>query len=156
MNITKENTRALGIGETVLHGDFWTNPVDGDILPIDPPEIGKLISDEEPIEFRRLLSANPYDAIEAELGLETEAGKAALRIALECVKLLDRKHLDYGPGNIAAFGEFGLTVRLSDKIERLKNLVRMENPRNESLEDTYMDIANYGIIALLVRRNLWK
>lgn len=159
MKITLENTRALGVGETVLPDDY---AVEADqelgtlIVPVSQPEVGKIISEDETCEYRRLIGSNPYDAIEAELGLETEAGKQALRVALECVKLLDRKHADYGPGNIAAFGEFGLTVRLSDKIERLKNLVRMETPKNESLEDTYMDIANYGIIALMVRRNLWK
>lgn len=159
MKITLENTRALGVGETVLPDDLYVERC-GDSLDyfysVTKPEVGKIITEDETTEYRRLIGSNPYDAIEAELGLETEAGKQALRVALECVKLLDRKHADYGPGNIAAFGEFGLTVRLSDKIERLKNLVRMETPKNESLEDTYMDIANYGIIALMVRRNEWK
>lgn len=165
MNISFENTRALGVGETVLPSDYYVTPLSdieadlgqrGDIMPVTQPEVGKIISDDEVTEYRRLLSADPYEAMIAELGLETEAGRNAFRIACEAIVLLDKKHSDYGPGNIAAFGEFGITVRLSDKIERLKNLIKMPQPKNESLEDTYLDIANYGLIALMIRRNLWK
>jgi hypothetical protein len=65
------------------------------------------------------------------------------------------KRQDYGSGNISAFGEFGVIVRLNDKMERLKNLNKMPSVKNESIEDTYQDIANYAVIALLIRRNLW-
>lgn len=153
MKITLENTRALGVGETVLPDDYWADS--GGLWQVTQPEVGKIITEDETTEYRRLIGSNPYTVIETELGLETETGKKALRVAFELVQLLDKKHQDYGPGNIAAFGEFGLMVRMSDKIERLKNLSKMASPKNESLEDTYMDIANYGIISLMVRRNLW-
>ena len=52
----------------------------------------------------------------------------------------------------------GLAIRLTDKISRLKNL--LINGRNfvkgEGMEDTFLDIANYGIIGLLVGRDKWK
>ncbi len=60
--------------------------------------------------------------LQSDLGLQTEAGKEALVIALENVILLDKKQQDYGSSNISKFGVFGVIVRLSDKIERLKNL----------------------------------
>ena len=45
----------------------------------------------------------------------------------ELTKLLRQKQEDYGPGNITAFGHLGVHVpediRLSDKLERLKNLI---------------------------------
>lgn len=89
--------------------------------------------------------------------LDTIAGKRALFIAAECVKLLDEKQKDYGPRNISRFGAKGLSVRLYDKVERLANLLldRGELPKNESLEDTFKDIANYGLIGLMLLRNEW-
>ena len=47
---------------------------------------------------------------------------------------------------------------IADKISRLKNL--LSNGKNyvkgEGMEDTFIDIANYGIIGLLVGRDKWK
>ena len=82
--------------------------------------------------------------------------KEAFRIVCENVRVLDTKQLDYGSNNISAFGEFGVLVRLNDKIERLKNLNKMPSVKNEAIDDTYLDIANYAVIAMLIRRNLWK
>ena len=81
-----------------------------------------------------------------------------------------RKHMDYGLNNIALGGDIvnnsddkqfsltGLCIRLTDKISRLKNL--LVNGRSfvegEGMEDTFIDIANYGIIGLLVGRDKWK
>lgn len=61
--------------------------------------------------------------------------------------LLVGKQHDYGHGNILAFKEIGLIVRLSDKVARLKNLQHSSNPRFESLLDTYRDILGYCVIA---------
>ena len=89
--------------------------------------------------------------------LDTVAGKRALFLAAECVRLLDSKQKDYGPGNISRFGVKGLSVRLYDKIERLANLLmdKEEAPKHESLEDTFKDIANYGLIGLMLLRDQW-
>ena len=89
--------------------------------------------------------------------LDTLAGKRALFVAAECVSLLDSKQKDYGPKNISRFGVRGLSVRLYDKVERLANLLmdREEDPKNESLEDTFKDITNYGIIGLLLLKDQW-
>lgn len=66
------------------------------------------------------------------------------------------KQADYGPGNIAAFGELGVLVRASDKLERLKHLITgNRTPNNESIDDAWLDLANYGIIAQMVRRGWW-
>jgi len=78
---------------------------------------------------------------------------AATAVAMELVDLLISKQQDYGHGNILAFGEFGVLVRANDKMERLKNLlVKKQEPSNESVEDTWRDLANYAIIALMLRR----
>jgi hypothetical protein len=74
--------------------------------------------------------------------------------------LLIKKHRDYGPKNISnsPYGATnGLVVRMWDKIARIVNLSKQGNvtAENEPLEDSFKDIANYGIIGLLVLRGKW-
>jgi hypothetical protein len=161
MNVNYENTRALGIGEKVLPTDFCYIESDHPDHPpylscVDEPEVGHIVTGEEFYEYRRSLQGDPYEAMFAELSLVTDAAKQAFRICCENVQLMDKKQQDYGSNNISAFGEFGVLVRLNDKIERLKNLNKMPAVKNEAIEDTYQDIANYAVISLMIRRNLWK
>lgn len=79
----------------------------------------------------------------------------------ELETLLIRKHRDYGPKNISESpgGPInGLRVRMHDKLARINNLYskgNLNNPEFESLEDSFKDLANYSIIALLVLRDQW-
>ena len=97
------------------------------------------------------------DATQA-LNLKTKASKEFLRIAMANALLMDRKQIDYGPGNISAFQTIGVIVRMNDKMERLKTLHkggRRRKAQNESLMDTFRDISNYGIIAMMLELNRW-
>lgn len=80
-------------------------------------------------------------------------------IADELAELLVSKHNDYGPKNIAQApgGALnGLRVRIHDKIARINNLIDSGKvPNNESLEDSFKDLANYAIISLMVLRGKW-
>lgn len=79
-----------------------------------------------------------------------------VRLANECTSLCISKQRDYGSANIPAFGLVGVVVRMNDKFERLKNLLKTgRKPSNESLEDTLVDVANYAMIALAVHRSWW-
>ena len=49
----------------------------------------------------------------------------------------------------------GLWIRSNDKMERIKNLMKTNNANNESIEDSYLDLANYSIISMLVRSKTW-
>ena len=77
----------------------------------------------------------------------------------ELGNLLISKQRDYGPGNINnAYGGpiNGLMVRMGDKFERLKNLLASgHTPQHESIEDSFKDLANYCIIAMMVTRGKW-
>ena len=102
--------------------------------------------------------------------LYPELAEEFQNIQEEQYELFAHKHLDYGLNNIALGGDIvnnnddkkfsltGLAIRLTDKISRLRNL--MVNGKNyvegEGMEDTFIDIANYGIIGLLVGRNKWR
>ena len=88
-----------------------------------------------------------------------EIEEDAQKIYDELLAVLVKKQIDYGPFNIwnAPGGATnGLMVRMSDKLERLKNLIYKNiKPNNEALEDSFVDIANYAIIALMVQRGVW-
>ena len=92
-----------------------------------------------------------------DLGIQTKLGTKCFVSLCEAAILLDKKNRDYGPGNISAFGEKGVIVRLNDKIERLKTLVWNDrSPEHEKVSDTWLDVTNYGIIGLLCHRGEWE
>jgi hypothetical protein len=77
----------------------------------------------------------------------------------EANDLLIKKHKDYGPTNIANApgGPLnGLRVRMHDKQARINHLIDNNlDPKNESLRDSFLDLANYAIIALMVLDEEW-
>jgi hypothetical protein len=81
-------------------------------------------------------------------------GMFASNKALEVVHLIERKHEDYGSAGIleAPFGPIpSLITRLHDKVARAANLSELgQEPNHESLRDTFLDIAGYGLIGLMV------
>lgn len=69
----------------------------------------------------------------------------------ELADLLISKNHDYGKQNILDFGELGILVRSNDKFARLKNLYNnKKQPQNESIRETWADIAGYAILALML------
>jgi hypothetical protein len=88
----------------------------------------------------------------------------------EQYELFARKMMDYGLGNISlgtALEEpedvklsiTGIWLRCNDKINRLKNLIKRDGRNyvnDEPMIDSFIDIANYGIIAMLVMKGKWK
>ena len=77
----------------------------------------------------------------------------------EAGDLLLAKQHDYGPLNIsrAPGGPLnGLRVRIFDKVSRINNLIDSGvTPKHESLRDSFIDLANYAIIALMVIDEVW-
>lgn len=81
------------------------------------------------------------------------------KVGDEVTNILIKKQADYGPHNIgrAPGGPLnGLIVRIHDKISRIMHLTKTEvDPQNESLRDSYVDLANYALIALMVLDGTW-
>lgn len=77
----------------------------------------------------------------------------------EAEAVLIKKHKDYGPKNISMSpgGALnGLRVRMHDKLARINHLIdNGATPENESLIDSFLDLANYAMIAQLVVRKEW-
>ena len=74
-------------------------------------------------------------------------------------ELLLAKHRDYGPRNIgdSPGGPInGLRVRMHDKMARINHLVdNQQEAVNEPLRDSFMDLANYAMIGMLVLDGKW-
>lgn len=66
------------------------------------------------------------------------------------------KNKDYGDSFSKQFQEYGITssaIRLEDKFLRFKNLIHNQaEVKNESVEDTLIDLANYAIMTVMELR----
>jgi hypothetical protein len=88
----------------------------------------------------------------------------------EQYELFAKKMMDYGLSNISLGTSLeepediklsltGIWLRCNDKINRLKNLIKRNGKnyvKDEPMIDSFIDIANYGIIAMLVMKGKWK
>ena len=90
------------------------------------------------------------------------------RLQREQYELFLKKQHDYGPGNISVgtmlqtadevhLALTGLWFRMNDKIQRLKNMLmsQRESAVDEPMEDAYLDVSNYGIMATIVKNGKW-
>mgnify|MGYP001202539280 FL=1 len=66
------------------------------------------------------------------------------------------KNSDYGNSFSKQFEEYGLVssaIRIEDKFLRFKNLIKNEaQVKEESVEDTLLDLANYAILTVMELR----
>jgi hypothetical protein len=90
------------------------------------------------------------------------------KILKEQYELFCKKQMNYGPDNISVGTRLetpeevklsltGIWFRMNDKVQRLKQLVLLgkEDKVGESIDDTYIDLSVYGIIAQIVNRGKW-
>ena len=110
-----------------------------------------------------------YDVIEQMEKEWPEMTKEFKKIQKEQYELFLHKQHDYGPGNISVGTQLqtpeeiklsltGLWFRMNDKLQRVKTLLmtgRDSAVKDEPLEDAYLDVSNYGIMATIVSRDKW-
>lgn len=97
---------------------------------------------------------------------DIEIEQGFLRVLQEMYALFVRKHYDYGRNNISVGGLHGVTIRLGDKTSRLFNLMGISAGAHsgegsapavngEALEDSFLDMGNYGPIGVMLARGWW-
>ena len=100
--------------------------------------------------------------------LYPETTKEFKKIMGEEYELFCKKQLNYGPENISVGTKLanpdeikvsltGIWFRVNDKIQRLKQLVLLgkQDHVGESIQDSFIDLSVYGIIAQIVSRGKW-
>jgi len=125
--------------------------------------MSKVIKDSPRVE------SEEYDIIEQMEKEWPEMTAEFKKIQKEQYELFLHKQHDYGPGNISV-GTFlvtpeeiklsltGLWFRMNDKLQRVKTLLlgdKKSAVQDEPLEDAYLDVSNYGIMATIVGRGKW-
>lgn len=74
-------------------------------------------------------------------------------ITANMAKTYAAKNHDYGNSFEESLDEFGLVasvVRLGDKMNRIKSLIKKEaRVKDESIKDTLLDLANYAIMTVM-------
>lgn len=81
-----------------------------------------------------------------------------LGICQELNEIYDKKNNDYGDSFHQTWVEEGFAmarIRLSDKLNRFKRLSKNDSEqkvKDESIEDTLLDLANYAIMTVLEMR----
>lgn len=86
----------------------------------------------------------------------------------EAFRLLVSRQKKYGPENVRSLGFFGVFGRLADdKVERIRRalngkvvhgkveLEAMQDFQDESVDDSLLDLINYGAILLALKRGQW-
>jgi hypothetical protein len=149
--------------------ETWTNELStlpkimqDEILRINAENLAASVARkklEKPHELG-ILTALPENLLEViRKGDNSEFEEAVQQKFQHAKAVLLQKHLDYGPKNIAGApgGALnGIRVRIWDKIARINHLAQTgARPENESLKDSFLDLANYAIIAMLVLDNEW-
>jgi translation elongation factor EF-Tu-like GTPase len=77
------------------------------------------------------------------------------KIADEIKELLKYKNKTYGDNNVIKMGKLGVLNRVEEKIARLRNMIEKNIEDKESKEDSWKDIAGFGIIGVMLERGKW-
>jgi hypothetical protein len=157
-------------GKSIDDSTMWTVTTTNGMPDYDPvtgEENPLLIKDEISIPYEvdgSHRTIQDFERLYPELAEEFQA------VQKEQYELFAAKMMDYGLSNISLGSDLstredrdlsltGIWLRCNDKINRLKNMLK-RNGKNyvqgEAMIDSFIDISNYGIIAMLVLRGKWK
>jgi len=125
--------------------------------------MSKVIKDSPRVE------SEEYDIIEQMEKEWPQMTAEFKKIQRDQYELFLHKQHDYGPGNISVGTNLqtpeeiklsltGLWFRMNDKLQRVKTLLlgdKKSAVQDAPLEDAYLDVSNYGIMATIVGRGKW-
>jgi hypothetical protein len=83
--------------------------------------------------------------------------KRIAAVMVENFNLWKERQRKYGRHNISAFGAAGTVVRASDKLARLRRHFFETDSvaSDESVEDSFRDLANYAVMGVVCYRGQW-
>ena len=131
----------------------------------ESPDGGKTITKRKLGEYEKEIISQ--DAVKFVEDKYPETTKEFRRLQQEQYRVFCEKQMDYGPGNISVGTNLeteeevkmsltGLWFRMNDKIQRMKTLLMSnQNANNEPLEDSFLDVSNYGIMSTIVSNKKW-
>ena len=131
----------------------------------ESPDNGKTITKRKLGESEKEIISQ--DAVKFVEDKYPETTKEFRRLQQEQYRVFCEKQMDYGPGNISVGTKLetdeevkmsltGLWFRMNDKIQRMKTLLMSnQNANNEPLEDSFLDVSNYGIMSTIVSNKKW-
>ena len=131
----------------------------------ESPDGGKTITKRKLGEYEKEIISQ--DAVKFVEDKYPETTQEFRRLQQEQYRVFCEKQMDYGPGNISVGTNLeteeevkmsltGLWFRMNDKIQRMKTLLMSnQNANNEPLEDSFLDVSNYGIMSTIVNNKKW-
>ena len=131
----------------------------------ESPDGGKTITKRKLGEYEKEIISQ--DAVKFVEDKYPETTQEFRRLQMEQYRVFCEKQMDYGPGNISVGTNLeteeevkmsltGLWFRMNDKIQRMKTLLMSnQNANNEPLEDSFLDVSNYGIMSTIVSNKKW-
>jgi len=131
----------------------------------ESPDGGKTITKRKLGEYEKEIISQ--DAVKFVEDKYPETTQEFRRLQMEQYRVFCEKQMDYGPGNISVGTNLeteeevkmsltGLWFRMNDKIQRMKTLLMSnQDANNEPLEDSFLDVSNYGIMSTIVSNKKW-
>ena len=131
----------------------------------ESPDGGETITKRKLGEYEKEIISQ--DAVKFVEDKYPETTQEFRRLQMEQYRVFCEKQMDYGPGNISVGTNLeteeevkmsltGLWFRMNDKIQRMKTLLMSnQNANNEPLEDSFLDVSNYGIMSTIVSNKKW-
>jgi len=131
----------------------------------ESPDNGKTITKRKLGEYEKEIISQ--DAVKFVEDKYPETTQEFRRLQHEQYRVFCEKQMDYGPGNISVGTSLetaeevkmsltGLWFRMNDKIQRMKTLLMSnQDANNEPLEDSFLDVSNYGIMSTIVSNKKW-
>jgi len=143
----------------------WLREIADVEMIFEPESKAVMFDDRRVTNDQEKAEVSSMDNIEKQYPQTTDLYK---NISKEMYIIFCSKQEDYGPENITLGNDLeepnnlnlavlGLAIRMNDKIQRLMNLTRDGVvPNNESIEDTLVDIGNYAIMSIIVKKGVWS
>ena len=131
----------------------------------ESPDGGRTITKRKLGEYEKEIISQ--DAVKFVEDKYPETTQEFRRLQMEQYRVFCEKQMDYGPGNISVGTNLeteeevkmsltGLWFRMNDKIQRMKTLLMSnQDANNEPLEDSFLDVSNYGIMSTIVSNKKW-